>query len=163
MTLTVERLQEVLSYDPSTGVFTWLIATARRIQVGDIAGSVMTNGYRTIRIDSDPYLAHRLAFFYMIGRWPIECDHKNLLHDDNRWNNLREATHSQNLANQRIHTKSSSGFKGVSWFERDRKWRAQIKINYKDHHLGYFDTAESAHAAYVAAASAAFNEFARSK
>jgi hypothetical protein len=90
----------------------------------------------------------------------VKCDHRN--HDtlDNRRRNLRVASNSQNLMNSRMRTSNTSGYKGVSWFARDHKWRAKIMIGYKQRSLGHFDKIEDAAAAYHAASLKYHGEFA---
>jgi len=87
-------------------------------------------------------------------------DHRNNCRQDNRRDNLRIATQTENTRN-RLLCHSSSGLKGASWHSRDRKWLARICVNNKNIHLGRFDTAEAAHDAYKAAAAKLHGEFAR--
>ena len=90
---------------------------------------------------------------------PEEIDHIDVDTSNNRINNLREATCSENQANKKLKANNTSGFKGVSW---DRgKWIAQITINYKIIRLGRYERAEDAHAAYVKAAVEKFGEYHR--
>ena len=159
--LTQQRLKELLTYDPDTGEFTWIVSTARRIRVGDKAGHIGTRGYRDIRIDGIKHRAHRLAFLYMTGNFPvIELDHWDRNRSNNRWRNLREATTGDNKANTSRRSDNMSGRKGVHWNERDRNWRANICRNGRRFHLGYFVSVGEAHEAYVAAAKKHFGEFA---
>ena len=163
MTITADRLRDVLHYDPPSGVFTWLVATSSRAKVGDAAGSLnISNGYVYIQIDGHRYLAHRLAWFYMTGSWPTaEIDHVNGFPIDNRWTNLREATSAQNQANRRTNKYNTSGFKGVIWDKHRQRWCARIGKDGRLIFLGYFDTPAAAHAAYVAAAPEHHGDFAR--
>jgi hypothetical protein len=157
--LTQERLREVLHYDPDTGVFTWLRDTSR-VRAGRQAGSLDAKGYRRIQFEGKGYKAHRLAFLYMLGRWPIGTpDHRNTDGDDNRWLNLRDATFSQNNGN-RSRTKShKTGFKGV--YLADGLYVARIMKDGVRYSVGYFKDPETAHAAYAAKARELFGEFAR--
>ena len=143
--MTPERLCEVLSYDQETGCLRWTVSR----RAGNLAGYVDAGGYRQIKIDGRMYLAHRLAWLYVHRRWPVaEIDHMNGLRDDNRLANLREVTHSENLQNQRrARRDSKTGLLGTS--PKGRKFQATIKLNGKARHLGYFDTAELAHEAYI--------------
>ena len=103
--LTQHRLKELLRYDESSGIFTW-IPKKRDYRSQYLAGGKTTNGYITIGIDNKHYLAHRLAYLYIIGSFPEkQIDHINGVRSDNRWLNLRQATPSQNNCN-RVATKS---------------------------------------------------------
>jgi hypothetical protein len=162
MILTAERLREVLHYWPETGIWTWRVRMGQRGQIGAVAGSINGKGYRQIKIDGCVYRANRLAVFYIKGGWPIdEVDHENLDKADDRWLNLRPATKSQNNANRPAQANNAIGLKGASRAKREKKWRAQIKIDGRVIYLGLFDTPEAAHFAYIIAADKAFGQFAR--
>jgi hypothetical protein len=94
----------------------------------------------------------------------LDTDHKNGDGLDNRDENLRPATRSQNLANQRVNRQNTSGFKGVYWDSgtgsRNKRWRARIKVNGKSRPLGGFASREEAGRAYDAAAREIHGEFA---
>ena len=150
--LTQQRLTKLLNYDPATGDFTWLVRTSRRVKVGDIAGHFAANGYRHIGIDGKVWLAHRLTWLYMTGDFPVDqIDHINGVKADNRFCNLREATGAENQQNLPLPIHNKSGFMGVSWSRERRKWSAYIQIAGRTKYIGRFSTAESAHAAYLAA------------
>ncbi len=89
------------------------------------------------------------------------CDHINGNTLDNRRANLRLATYSQNLRNQKRARHNTSGYKGVGWHKASGKWRAYIQFNGKHISLGYFDTPESAYEAYKKGALEYFGEFSR--
>jgi hypothetical protein len=168
--LTAERLRALLHYSPRTGVFRWRVTNGGRAVAESIAGTVNTadhssgGGYRYIGVDGRHYLAHRLAWLYMTGEWPAaQIDHKNLVRDDNRWRNLREATQSENGANARGYRNGRSGLKGAYFHKRAGRWVSCIQREGTYHYLGLFDTAEEAHAAYCKAAKRLFGEFARGK
>jgi HNH endonuclease len=100
--LTAERLREMLSYNPATGIFTRLIATSGSVHIGDIAGTFNSKGYRQIRVDRHQYLASRLAHLFMTGAFPKDqMDHINRVRSDDRWCNLRAVT-CQNAANRAV-------------------------------------------------------------
>lgn len=129
---------------------------------GKQAGSIEEGRYVRITIDYIQYYGHRLAWFYVKGEWPeIDTDHENLIKHDNRWDNLRNATKSQNVMNRKRRADNTSGFKGVSKAADRQKWEARIHIKSKKIHLGVFDTKAEAHAAYCAASEKHFGEFAR--
>lgn len=161
--LTAERLREVLSYDPLTGLFTWLVSRGKA-KAGNAAGVLTDSGYVVIGVDSVRYYAHRLAWLYMKGEWPAgDLDHDNVRSDDNRWDNLRPATESQNGANRRVQRNNKLGVKGVCVHKvrKDRIYGAHIEVGGRSIYLGYFDTSEGAHAAYALAALKHFGDFAR--
>lgn len=161
MTLTADELKEVLSYDPDTGVFCNRVRRSTNAAPGSIAGGMRVGGYERISIQGRRYYSHRLAWLYVYGRWPDgEIDHANGIRNDNRICNLRVASRSQNLQNQRIRDANTSGYKGVSLCKIKSKWKSQIGINGKMVWLGWFETAEAAHAAYVKAAHRLHGEFA---
>lgn len=129
---------------------------------GAQVGGLIASGYRLVTIYGSRFYAHRLAFLYMLGRWPIgEVDHINGAPDDNRWENLREATHQENGRNVKTAKNNTSGVKGVYWAKDKRKWTAQITISRKTYHLGRFDTIEAAKACREAKTAEVFGEFAR--
>lgn len=86
-------------------------------------------------------------------------DHQNHNTLDNRDENLRLATRTQQNANQGLLSTNTSGFKGVCFDRNRKKWLAQLKAPGKKKFLGYFSTAEAAYAVYVKAATEAFVEF----
>jgi HNH endonuclease len=163
MGLTQQRLRELLDYDSATGVFHWR-ATVSSLDIkglgGSIAGSIMRDGYRRVRVRGRHYLSHRLAWLYVYGTWPFgDLDHRNGIRDDNRIANLRPASRSQNNSNAKIRSSNTSGLKGASL--QNGRWKAQIQAKKKKIFLGYFDTPEEAHAAYCVAADKFHGKFAR--
>lgn len=148
MSLTQERLRDLLSYDPDTGVF--IRKSARKLGlVGKPAGSRHCCGYRAIVVGAKTYLAHRLAWMYVYGKWPDnEIDHINRDRSDNRICNLRSATRHENSYNVPKLIKNKSGYKGVSKHPLCGKFVAQTTINNKKQYIGLFETAEEASEAY---------------
>lgn len=153
--LTVERVRELLNYDPATGIFTRKVKTAQRHNVGDRADFLTRGGsspgYHRVSIDSERYQSHRVAWLYYYGTWPEEfIDHINGDRSDNRIENLRMANSQLNLENiRKPQRNNASGFLGVHWHAQSGKWRSQIISHGKKHHIGLFVTPELAHAAYV--------------
>lgn len=137
--LNQDTLKEIISYDPVTGNFIWIKPVANRIKAGDFAGTESGNGYISIKIKSKAYLAHRLAWLYMTGKWPkCQIDHDNHIRQDNRWINLFEATNIENSRNRSLSKKNTSGFNGVSWMKGSKRWRAQIRVDGRLIILGLF-------------------------
>ena len=159
--LTHSALLKIVHYDPDSGIFTRLLS-AGNTKRGSRTGSLGTRGYLRITIDKRTYLAHRLAFFYMTGRWPDpEVDHKDDTTDNNKWNNLRECSHQQNTSNRRRRKDCRSNLKGAHRCRGLSRWKSSIMVHGVRHHLGTFETAELAHAAYCAAATEYYGQFAR--
>ena len=152
--LTVERLREVLSYDPETGVLTWRVATGRRARVGAQAGNADKQGRRTVRIDGVLYQANRLVWLHVTGFWPVGVvDHKDLNAANDAWANLRDVTRLVNQQNRKVAqaNNQSAGLLGVTFDKRRGRFMAQIKSPTRaSKFIGYFDTPELAHSAYVA-------------
>lgn len=149
--ISLERLKQLLKYDPATGEFTRLVKAGNQ-PVGAVVGTMRDNGYIQIQIDGVNYRAHRLAWFYMNGEWPEhDVDHWNTVRDDNRYDNLRPATRKVNIQNQRkAQAHNKVGLLGVRK-HKGGKFTSQIKVDDKAIHLGSFDDPMEAHLAYVAA------------
>lgn len=153
-------LKNLLEYNPHTGEFFWLRSVSPVVTVGDRAGSVYANGYRYIQVYGEDYRAGRLAWFFMTGEDPTEfIDHINRIRDDDRFENLRKATNSQNQANA-FWTTNTSGFRGVSWIKSRGKWAASITVDGHQRNLGRYQTRIEAAKAYKRAAIEAWGEFA---
>lgn len=154
--ITSETLKEILHYDPNTGVFTWLprkpttwmVKTWNSRHAGNEAGGFGLHGYRMIPVSRKSYLAHRLAWLYMTGQWPVDdIDHINGDRKDNRFSNLREATRAQNIYNQST-IRAKSGYRGVKLHKKTGTYHARIAHEGQAISLGYFETAEMADVAY---------------
>ncbi len=161
MTLTQERLKELVYYSPETGTFTW--AKSRpACRLGDECGRISISGYHEIGILGRLWRSNRLAFLYMTGEMPpdhLDVDHINRIPTDNRWANLRIATRSQNMANTSLDPRNTSGASGVTWDKARQKWRAQLRVNGRKTNLGRFDTREEAAAKVEEAARAQWGEY----
>ena len=158
--ITQSELKRLFHYDPETGIFTRLVTRGNRALAGARAGTPRPDGYLKITIDKKHYLAHRLAWLYMRGVWPSEMlDHKNLDRSDTRFDNLREATRSENYTNTRCRSHSTIGVKGVT--RNGDRWMARISVDSSAIYLGTYDTVEQAHSAYMIAANKIRGEFAR--
>lgn len=151
-------LLRLLSYDASTGAFHWAADRRPDMKVGDLAGridqarSAGQTPYWRITVMRKRYGAHRLAWFYVHGQWPIgEIDHINGNGLDNRITNLREVSRTENAQNiRKARADSKSGLLGVT-SGKGRGFAATIRVNGILHWLGLYPTAEEAHAAYVTA------------
>lgn len=159
--LTIQRLRKIISYDPETGIFIWKEARSN-VRINQQVGTFGVRGYLQVQIDKRRYFGHRLAWFYMTGAWPKDqIDHINLDKSDNRFENLREATASENMSNKFARPDNKSGLRGVIWMASRKKWKSQIKYNRQSKYLGYFDCPAAAHLAYQIEADVCFGAFAR--
>jgi hypothetical protein len=155
--LAQEKLKEVLSYDKDTGVWVWKAKTCCKVVPGKKAGSINADGYLVISIYGKDYYAHRLAFLYMLGEMPsMQVDHINLDKSDCRWENLREATHSQNKANTGLRPENKTGVIGVSI---NNKGKFVVRVGQR--YVGIRNTLAEAKSLRQQAAKAAYGTFAR--
>lgn len=160
--LSFEQAAALLLYDPETGEFAWKERKPGHHRDG-VVGTINGHGHRIVMIDRRQYYLHRLAWLLTHGDWPTkDLDHLDGDPANNKLANLREATCSQNMGNARRSKANTSGFKGVTWHKRLKKWQAQIMVDRRNYSLGYFTTVEAAHVAYCAAAQERFGEFANS-
>ena len=162
-------LKSILDYDPDTGVFRWKVSLNRRIKIDSIAGCLCVNPknpdekYYRIKINGKLYGTHRLAYYYVTGIDPdkLEIDHKNGNTLDNRFDNLRIATHGNNQKNCKKYKTNISGFKGVCWSKQYKKWNARIQVNNKQINLGCYNNKIYAALVYARAAKKYFKEWRR--
>lgn len=148
--LTHARLVEKLIYEPETGIFRWR-HDSRGAKAGDIAGAVGKAGYRQFTIDGRQYKAHRLAWLYVHGSWPVnDIDHRDHNRDNNAIRNLRDVTDAINNQNiVRPQKRNKAQLLGV--YPQRKRWCARIAFGDKRIFLGVHDTPEQAHQAYLAA------------
>lgn len=148
--ITQEELKQVLRYDLTTGIFTWINARGRQ-KAGAVAGSTRRDGYISIKVKDEFYLAHRLAWIYITGSLPrCQIDHRNSVKKDNAWANIREASPSENKQNLRnAQSKNTTGLLGVS--RSGPRYIARIQVGERQLYLGTFSSAADAHAKYVSA------------
>ncbi len=159
--LSHDRLTEVLSYDPITGIFLWKKRISIRIVVGKIAGRPDRNGHIQITIDGTRWMAHRLAWFYVYGEWPEDqIEHRDLDKKNNAMRNLRPSSQTQNMWNMGKPSNNTSGFKGVSP-HKSGGYVAQISRNNRTYYLGYFKDPEEAHKLYAETVAKERGEFGR--
>jgi hypothetical protein len=152
MDINADYVKSVLDYDALTGQFRWTKSHQRSL-IGKTTGTPLKTGYIALTIKNKQYKAHRVAWLYMFGSWPDgDIDHINGVKSDNRIANLRIAVGSLNAENIRsASANSTTQLLGVSYRTCKRKYRATITVSKKTIHLGYFDSADAAHAVYLEA------------
>jgi len=157
-----EQIHLLLQYNPQTGHLIWKVDAGRRRKAGQLAGCKTRENRILIGINGRLYKAHRIIWAMQTGEWPNQqIDHINEDPSDNRWENLRLATKSQNMRNITRIKSNTSGYKGVSWHNDAQKWRASIKVDGSSYHLGLFKSKDDAAEAYKAAAQKLHGVFAK--
>jgi len=156
----VKYLRYLFNYQE--GKLFWAISRGNVLK-GDRTGSVRGKGYRSLGIDGIRYFEHRVIWSWHYGAIPegYQIDHFNGNKQDNRIENLRLATHSDNSSNCGITRTNTSGHKGVSWCREKRRWVAAISINGKTINLGRYNDKGDAAKAYIEASVIHRGEFAR--
>lgn len=159
--ISVEELRRILSYDPETGLCHWLVDRGKKVKAGTLAGCKNPLGYYFIGINGRRYLTHRIAWAMMTGAWPVALvDHIDMNPGNNRWDNLRQATKSENMRNRGRQKNNTTGAKGVHRAESG-KFVVEVWLDRKKHYIGRFNTMSEAKAAYEKAAAEIHGEFSR--
>lgn len=157
-TISREEVLNLLEY--KEGVLYW--KTSRQgVKKNRLAGSTIAGGYRHISINGVYFYVHRLVFLIHHGFIPEKVDHINGIRNDNRIENLRAATQSQNLWNMKIRSSNKSGVKGVFFCNTKKKWVAKFNMYYKAYYAGSFNTIEEAEEAIIKKREILHKEFAR--
>lgn len=147
--LNRDELKSVMRYEPETGKLYWLKRFNNRIPKSLDAGTIRKNdGYINVSVFGKLYPAHRVAYALYHGTCPddMEIDHINHVRSDNRIDNLRPVSKSDNRKNQSISSKSTTGVTGVYYNKARRKFVAQIKINGVNKYIGIFNSMDEAKA-----------------
>lgn len=141
--ITWKVLNDLLSYNPDTGVIIYKVSKAGHVQKGREAGSKHNKGYRHVRIFDRLYLSHRIAWAMFYNERPPEfIDHINGARSDNRIANLRSATDAQNAQNRKTPANNTSGEKGVNW--NGKYWVARVRRGKQCLYGGYHTNKEAA-------------------
>lgn len=159
MELTQARVRELFDYRDDGSLIRR--KSSGPAKAGSVAGSMDTRGHIQVRVNRILVHAHRVIFLWHHGYLPDEVDHRDMDKANNRIENLREATRSQNIANRSLRSDNKSGFKGVSFRKDVGKWVASIQKDKKRICLGAYIRLEDASAAYASAAREMYGEFAR--
>lgn len=121
-------------------------------RAGTPVGSLKKDGYLRVSLDKVSFPLHRIVYKMEYDYEPAVIDHIDQNRRNNSVANLRAATHAQNSKNQKLRVTNKSGYKGVSWKTSANKFQATIGHQGRNIHLGYFNTPEIAHVAYMAKA-----------
>lgn len=148
--ISQSELKQILTYNKDTGIFTWVNSGKGR-NINKV-GNIDSYGYLRIHILGKTYKAHRLAWLYIYGQFPKNLiDHLDGDKSNNKINNLQDVTPLKNSRNKKSHR--NGHLLGTSFNKKCKKWSAQIRI-----HLGYFDSKEEAHKAYLLKCKEFYNE-----
>ena len=159
--ITAEYVNEYLTYDASSGNL-YQRKKRPKVQVGNIAGGITTKGYRYIQLGNRKYPAHHIVWLLETGTFPIkQLDHIDGNKINNHFSNLREVSNKQNTENRGKQRNNKSGYKGVSFNTRLKKYVAQIQHNSIPIYIGVFHTAHEAHLAYEKKAKELFTHYSR--
>ena len=157
--ITQTQIQELFYY--KDGVLYWKCPTNRAIKPGALAGKTHANGYVQTCIYKKFYYNHRLIWLLHHGELPQCIDHIDGNPSNNRIENLRIATLSQNQYNSKMKKSNSSGIKGVSWDKSTNKWYSQIQVAKKKINLGRYDDVKLAELAVIEARKKYHGNFAK--
>ena len=143
--MNIEDLKEYFKYEPSTGKLFWNKRPSNRVVVGAEVGNYSDKGYKVCRFKGKIIRVHRIVWAITKGEHPSDfIDHINGDKADNRIENLRVVSHSENLQNMKK-------AKGYTYLRKNNKWKAQIVVNKEHKYLGVFNTEQEAHEAYLKA------------
>lgn len=140
-----ERLNELLEYNPETGVVKWKYHPNRTDLIGKpVDRKSGSHGYIVCSVDGHKYGLHRLIYKMVTGQEPVIIDHANGKRDDNRWCNISNVTHQENNLNASLMSNNKSGVTGVFYHEKQQRYLATVRIECVSIHLGSFKTIEEA-------------------
>jgi hypothetical protein len=153
--LTQAKLKEILHYNPETGIFTWIKKNStgndlrgNKNQIGKQCTCLDVNGYVQINAFGKVNKAHRLAWLYMTGQMPeYQIDHINHIRNNNKWVNLRVVNNHENHLNRPMQRNNKTGFVGVFFNKKTKKYIASITFKGKKINLGCYSEFENAVAA----------------
>ena len=157
--ITQTRLHEIFDY--KDGQLIWKVNKGGKAKVGTIAGNRINFQYIQVVVDRKTYYLHRLIFIYHHGHCPVILDHVDGDQANNRIENLREATSSQNQMNARINKNNSTGMKNVQWNLEANKYRVELAVNGKNKFIGYYNDPELAELVAIEARDKYHGRFAR--
>jgi hypothetical protein len=165
--ITQEEALRIFRYDDETGKVYWKIKPCPKISEGVEAGGIQIDArtsYRRIMYENKKYLTHRIVWLMHHGEFP-SGEKKFIDHIDgdglnNKIENLRVVSYSENSKNVRKYKNNTSGFNGVSFDKYSQKYKVYIHIDGKKKVIGFYDTAEEGGLAHELASKEHFgNEY----
>lgn len=143
----IEELREHFSYSPADGNVLRIkrFANDPAAPLNCPVGYRRKDGYIGVEIKERQYLLHRVIWAIHTGAWPAAfIDHRDGIRDNNRWENLREATREENHQNKSLYSNNKTGVTGVYWEKRYCYYTAHIRLAGKKYYLGSFPTIREA-------------------
>ena len=150
MVITQKRLKELFDYREDGNLVRKVSVGGPSGQIGRVVGFGLKDParpekiYMATKINGQHYCIHKLIWLWHYGTLPEQLDHINRNSLDNRIENLRPASFSENMSNRKLFSNNTSGCKGVSWHKRKNRWFAYVDVCKKRRCLGYFDDLELA-------------------
>lgn len=158
-TLTKEYLQSIFYY--KDGELYWKNTINSRAIKDCVAGHVNSRGYKYITLNKQRYLAHRLIFILFNNYIPNFIDHIDNNKLNNKIENLRNCTNTQNQYNSKLSKINKSGIKNVYWNKRDKKWQVTLSVHGKQKSFGKYEDLELAELVAIEARDKFYGKFAR--
>lgn len=169
----LEYFEECFDYQKDTGHLIWKVRPLTHFKTqyscnswntkysNTIAGSYDKDGYLTILLCKKRYRAHKIVWLLNYKEWPANnLDHIDRKSANNKLNNLRIATCSENNCNRKKPSNNTSGQKGVEYYPNKKKWRVRIQKDGKRISQGYFKNFEDAKQCYLEASKRIHGEYA---
>jgi hypothetical protein len=153
--LTQELVRSIFDYDNGN----LIRKKGKKDLIGKIAGFVKKNGYSMVRVGKGQYLAHRIIFLYHYGFLPSEIDHMDGNPRNNKIENLRAASHEENIRNSKNYSTNKSGTRGVTWHKRTQKWQVDVQVNKKTCYVGIYEDKELAELVSIEARNLFYKEY----
>jgi hypothetical protein len=144
MILTQDTLKDMFDYREDGNLIRKHATMGNGNYAGKTVGWADNKGYVSTKIHGASYRVHRLIWMWHYGELPEQLDHINGCKSDNRIENLRLASNSENMMNRKTFKNNSSGCKGVSWHQKNQKWFVYVDVNKRRKNIGYFDDLELA-------------------
>jgi hypothetical protein len=167
--VSAEYVRQILDYNPDKGVLVWRCRPDRDKKwnsrcAGKEAGEFSPSKYRRLTIDGKTFSYHHIVWLHQTGEWPIrELDHIDRDKMNNRIENLRLATRSEQMRNTVVRKDNKTGLKGVCWDKKSQRWFVSINVEKETKYRGYFNCPELAHLVYSELAGKYHGKFARTE
>jgi len=140
--ITQQQALDLFEY--RDGSLYWRVKKSYRVDIGKEAGCKNSHGYQVVRVNNVLYGVHRIIFLMHYGYVPKYVDHADRNPLNNRIDNLREATASENACNKIVQSNNKSGCKGVHWKKQIKHWVVEIQVNKAKKYLGIYKDFELA-------------------